>query len=188
MKPIDAHLRVATAADAERLSRFAAETFHDTFAPDNRPEDMAVYLATSFSPERQRAEIETPGSTIVLAEVEPAVSGTAADTMNRELVGYVRITDEAPPPCVTGDAPLYLERLYVSRAWHGRGVAQQLMNRTLELVRARGGRTLWLGVWERNPRAIAFYRKYGFTPVGHTTFVLGTDRQTDVVMVVPITH
>lgn len=172
------HVREATAADAEALSRFAAETFHDTFAKDNREEDMAQYLAASFSPARQQAEIEAAGSTLLLAEV-------ARDSA-RELVGYVRLTHEAPPACVTGDAPMYLERLYVARAWHGRGVAPLLMQHAFAVARERRAQTLWLGVWERNPRAIAFYRKYGFTAVGTTTFVLGSDHQTDVVMSVPV--
>jgi ribosomal protein S18 acetylase RimI-like enzyme len=67
----------------------------------------------------------------------------------------------------------------VARVWHGRGVAQALMDAVLDGARARGGRTLWLGVWERNPRAVAFYQRYGFHRVGEHTFRLGDDEQTD---------
>ena len=79
-----------------------------------------------------------------------------------------------------GLAPLLeLKRLYVTRAFHGRRVAQALMEAALELARTRGAKTMWLGVWERNPRAVAFYAKYGFARVGEHTFMLGGDAQTD---------
>ena len=80
-----------------------------------------------------------------------------------------------------------LKRLYVARAWHGRGVAQALMDAALDAARARGAQKLWLGVWERNPRAVAFYAKYGFVRVGEHTFVLGGDAQTDWLFVRPVT-
>ena len=82
--------------------------------------------------------------------------------------------------------PLELKRLYVARAWHGQGVAQALMEAALDAARARGAATLWLGVWERNPRAAAFYRKYGFERVGEHTFMLGADAQTDWLLVRPV--
>ena len=80
-----------------------------------------------------------------------------------------------------------LKRLYVARAWHGQGVAQALMDAALDTARARGAQTLWLGVWERNPRAVAFYAKYGFVRVGEHTFVLGGDAQTDWLFARPVT-
>ena len=90
------------------------------------------------------------------------------------------------PAAVQGPAPLELKRLYVARAWHGQGVAQALMDAVLDAARASGARTLWLGVWERNPRAAAFYAKYGFTRVGEHTFVLGADAQTDWLLARPV--
>jgi ribosomal protein S18 acetylase RimI-like enzyme len=91
-----------------------------------------------------------------------------------------------PPAAVGGPAPLELKRLYVARAWHGRGVAQALMNAALDAARARSAGTLWLGVWERNPRAVRFYEKYGFARVGEHTFVLGADAQTDWILARPL--
>jgi len=74
-------------------------------------------------------------------------------------------------------------RFCVDRPWHGRGLAQTLMAATADTARAAGGSTLWLGVWERNGRAIAFYRKCGFEDVGTHSFVLGDDHQRDRVLV-----
>ena len=89
----------------------------------------------------------------------------------------------APPACVAGEAPIELQRFYVDRAWHGRGIAQRVMAAARDAARQLGGRTFWLGVWERNPRAIAFYEKCGFRDVGSHAFRLGGDLQTDRIMV-----
>jgi ribosomal protein S18 acetylase RimI-like enzyme len=84
------------------------------------------------------------------------------------------------------DAPVELVRFYVVRDWHGRGVAQRLMDACVAEARRRGGRTLWLAVWQENPRAIAFYRKAGFRLAGTTTFRLGSQVQDDDVMAMTI--
>ena len=165
-------IRPATSRDAASLSRLGAITFRETFEGQNTPEDMARYLAEAFAPERQAAEIADPTSVVLLAE-------HAGDSTEPELVGYAHLVLGDPPAAVKGPSPLELKRLYVARAWHGRRVAQALMDAAITAARARGARTLWLGVWERNPRAIAFYEKYGFTRVGEHTFLLGADAQTD---------
>jgi ribosomal protein S18 acetylase RimI-like enzyme len=172
-------IRPATVADAPRLSRLAVTTFRDTFERENTPEDMARYLAETFTPEQQAAEITDPSGTILLAEFRGA-SGEA------ELVGYAHLVAGPAPAAVQGPAPLELKRLYVARAWHGQGVAQALMDAVLTVAHARGAEALWLGVWERNPRAVAFYHKYGFTRVGEHTFMLGTDAQTDWLLARPL--
>ena len=168
-------IRPATVTDAERLSRFGAATFRETFADDNSPDDMARYLAEAFSPERQAAEITDPVGTVLLAERHEPHGDTG-------LLGYVHLVSGKAPAAVHGPSPLELKRLYVARAFHGLGVAQSLMDAALDAARARGAMTLWLGVWERNSRALGFYYKYGFTRVGEHTFVLGDDRQTDWVL------
>jgi GNAT superfamily N-acetyltransferase len=140
---------------------------------------MAHYLSETFTPERQAAEIADPAGAVLLAERRGA-SGDA------ELVGYAHLVSGPAPAAVRGPAPMELRRLYVARAWHGQRVAQALMDAALDTARARGAGTLWLGVWERNPRAAAFYAKYGFTRVGEQRFVLGTDVQTDWLLARPL--
>jgi diamine N-acetyltransferase len=165
-------IRPATASDAPALSRLGATTFRETFEGENTSEDMARYLADAFRPEQQAAEIADPASAVLLAEHE-------GEHGEAELVGYAHLVAGPSPESVSGPAPLELKRLYVARAWHGRRVAQQLMDAAIDAARGRGAQTLWLGVWERNPRAVAFYVKYGFTRVGEHRFVLGADAQTD---------
>jgi ribosomal protein S18 acetylase RimI-like enzyme len=167
-------IRPGTITDAAVLAEFAATTFREAFGADNRPEDLALHLARSYGPRQQGAEL-----------ADPAISTLLAEDADR-LAGYAQVRPGVPPPCVAADGSLELWRFYVGQPWHGRGVAQALMARVVAVARARGARTLWLGVWERNPRAQAFYRKVGFEWVGGQTFLVGTDAQTDHIMAVPL--
>jgi ribosomal protein S18 acetylase RimI-like enzyme len=168
--PVSITIRRAGVADAHWLAELAERTFRDTFSASNTPEDMAHYVAEHFGTARQAAELADSSFTTLLAEAD----GRPA--------GYVQLVRGAPPPGVRGPEPLEIHRFYVDRPWHGRGVAQDLMRAADAAARADGARTLWLGVWERNSRAIAFYRKCGFQDAGAQTFVLGSDHQRDLVL------
>jgi RimJ/RimL family protein N-acetyltransferase len=164
-----AAIRPASSRDAHRLSAFARRMFQETFAAQNTPEDMNVYLSSAFNDARQLSEIEDTDTITLLAE-----NGAT-------LVGYAQLRRSEPPRCVPDRHAIELVRFYVDRALHGRGLAHRLMQATLEAASARAG-TMWLGVWERNARAIAFYEKWDFVDVGSHAFVLGSDRQTDRIM------
>ena len=168
-------IRPATRADAPVLAAFGERTFRDAFGADNRPEDVETYVRATYSAERQDAEIEDPTRVTLLAERDGVLAGYA----------QLRAGAEAPSS-VSGPAPMELLRFYVDRTWHGHGVAHTMMDAVIEAAEARGARTLWLGVWERNPRAIAFYGKRGFRDVGCQPFKLGGDDQTDRVMARPL--
>jgi diamine N-acetyltransferase len=163
-------IRRAVPGDAAALAELGARTFRDAFEADNTPDDMALYLASSYGPELQSAELRNAGIVTLLAEGE-----------NR-LAGYSQLREGPAPDCIGGPRPIELWRFYVERAWQGRGVAQTLMAATIEAAAARGAGTVWLSVWERNHRAQAFYRKCGFEDRGERAFILGNDRQTDRVM------
>ena len=162
-------------ADAERLAAFAARTFTDTYAAHNTPEDMRDYLARAFGVEQQSKELADPAMLTVIGEADG------------ELVGYAQLKRGKGPAIVSSERAVEIYRFYVDRPAHGTGVAQRLMAAALEAAKDLGGEVAWLGVWERNPRAIAFYMKSGFRDVGTQIFQLGSDRQTDRVLVVPIT-
>lgn len=131
---------------------------------------MAAHLAARYGARQQGAEIADPDGVTLLVE------------SSGRLIGYSQVRRSAPPEAVRGEAPVEIRRFYVDRPWHGRGVAQRLMAAARDAARDLGGRTLWLNVWERNPRAIAFYARHGFRDVGAVDFWLGSDRQTDRVM------
>lgn len=166
----DVTIRRANREDASLLADLGARTFAQTFATDNTPEDIAAYIAASFNLAQQTAELADPASTFFIAEVE----GFAA--------GYAKLHVGEPEEGVDGTKPVELVRLYVSGEWLGRGVGEMLMRACVNHARQAGHNTIWLGVWERNDRAQAFYRKWNFRAVGEHVFQLGADPQKDILM------
>jgi GNAT superfamily N-acetyltransferase len=162
-------IRTATVADARVVSAFGRRSFHDTFATQNTPQDMEQYLREHFSESVQAAELADSNTVTLVAEAEA------------QIVGYAQLRKTVPPPCVDGRDPIELIRFYVDRRWHGHGMAQSLM-RAVDAHASPVAATVWLGVWEKNARAIAFYRKCGFVDVGSHVFMLGQDRQIDRIM------
>lgn len=164
-------IRHATAQDAAALAEFGARTFSETFAAENTADDMRLHLASAWSPALQLAEIEDPELDTLLA-----FSSQGA------LAAFAQLRADYAPAAVPTERAFEIKRFYVDRPWHGSGLARELMSAVEALARRRDARELWLGVWERNPRAQAFYRKCGFEKVGKQIFVVGTDPQTDHVM------
>lgn len=163
--------RPARPDEAALLSELAASTFRETFEDANAPEDFAVYMTAAFAETIQRAELEDPATTVFFAE-------RAGDTL-----GYVMLRERAAPSVVGMEDALEIARLYARKRALGSGVGAALMQRALAEAAGRGKDAVWLGVWERNGRAIAFYESWGFHRCGTQPFVLGTDVQTDLIMV-----
>ena len=172
--PAEITIRPATPADNILLAELGARTFFDTFAPDNTPEDMAAYLAASFSPEIQAQKLADPATTFLIAEIDQTP------------VGYTQLRLGAPPVSDSGQRPIEIVRIYADKAWLGQGVGAALMSAGLTLARQNNCDTIWLDVWEKNPRAIAFYQKWGFAVVGLQPFQLGNDLQQDLIMLRPV--
>jgi diamine N-acetyltransferase len=170
----DLTIRYANLDDASLLTELGARTFSEAFAAENTSEDMADYLASSFNLRQQTAELSDPVVTCLIAEID----GVAA--------GYAQLRAGEPEAGIKGARPVELVRLYVSREWLGRGVGEALMRACLDEARRAGHETIWLGVWEQNGRARAFYRKWDFDVVGEHIFQLGSDSQTDILMERPV--
>jgi diamine N-acetyltransferase len=163
-------IRQATTSDAALFTALAESTFVDTFGADNTPEDMALYLADAFGEDIQRGELGDVRNTVLLVERGGA------------LVGYAMLREDNAPECVADRKAIEIARLYAVSHVIGKGIGAALMQRCFDVAAERGRRTIWLGVWEHNPRAIAFYQKWGFVDAGAKAFVLGRDHQTDRVM------
>ena len=163
-------IRRATQTDAQLLADLGAQTFYDTFAADNTTKDMTAYLASSFSPALQAAELADANTRFLIAEIDGAA------------VGYAKLQSNPSPPSVTGSNPIELCRLYVSHGVIGSGVGASLMQACIDEAKAEGYKTMWLGVWERNERAQKFYERWGFQVAGEQNFQLGSDAQKDWVM------
>lgn len=167
-------IRPASFADAQMLKELAVRTFHDAFAETNSAENMEVYMSKAFSLERIREELADPQARFLIAEVE----GDPA--------GYAKLSAGEPPECVRLRPTQEIVRLYVEQRFHGTGVARTLMEACLEEAARAGCRGVYLGVWEHNPRAQRFYRKFGFEVVGEHGFQMGHEAQIDLWMERPL--
>jgi ribosomal protein S18 acetylase RimI-like enzyme len=183
MSAPDFTLRLATANDAAALSTFATRLFVETFGKDNTPDDMERYIRASFSTGLQAQEIAEPGAVVLLAFAAPP---SPELRLVPNLAAYAHLGCSEVPAEIGDAEAVELKRFYVAKEWQGSGLATTLMREIMQHARASGARTLWLGVWEHNARAIAFYRKHGFRAAGSHEFLLGNDRQTDLLMTVPL--
>ncbi len=166
----DVVIRRGLVSDAEQLATFAASTFLEAFRDGTGADDMQAHLASTYRPDIQARELADPTVITWLA-----VQGA-------RIVAYAQVRRTAvSPPCVVQPDALEVQRFYVDRSVRGTGLALLLMEHALDAARELGGRHAWLGVWERNERAMAFYRKAGFAEIGSTYYVVGADRQTDLV-------
>jgi diamine N-acetyltransferase len=168
-------IRRATTGDAAALAEFCTRTFRETYEAFNTEADMALHLRTHFTEEIQRGEIADPDAAMLIAEHQGA------------LAAYAKLRRGTGPACVHANRPVEVQRFYVDRPWQGRGLAYRVMEVARQTAVAFGADVLWLGVWERNPRGIAFYSKCGFVEVGAWTFTLGADVQRDRVLQRPAT-
>jgi ribosomal protein S18 acetylase RimI-like enzyme len=163
-------IRYATPSDANALAKLAETTFRDTFASTNSIEDLNLHCQAKYGEAIQLAEIKSSDMTALLCEADGA------------LIAYSQLRWHPAPACVSAIRPGEIQRFYVDDAWHGKGIAQELMKRCFMELKQRNSDFAWLGVWERNPKAIAFYKKFGFIEIGSHVFPLGTDPQRDIIM------
>lgn len=168
----DVSIRPARPDEAAALASFARASFVAAFADQNNPADMDAYVTAAFSDAQIGRELADPSNTFLLAFLPDRAAPA----------GYAKLRSGTPDPSVRGALPVELERLYVEPQRIGHGLGGALMQATLDEATTRGYQTLWLGVWEHNLRARAFYERWGFARVGSHVFRLGTDDQTDLIM------
>ena len=158
-------------ADTNLLAVIGWQSFEEAFGAANTPENMASFLATTFTPEIIAQELAEPAHQFYIAETEGQVAG------------YIKLNCPSPDKRVPYEPVLKICRLYLLREYMGFGFGDQLMQFSLEKAKLLGCRAVWLTVWEHNPRAISFYHKWGFTQVSTDDFILGEDVQLDYLMV-----
>ncbi|MFN8177805.1 MAG: GNAT family N-acetyltransferase [bacterium] len=163
-------IRPATVADVDVLTNLAARTYRDAYASNHDPDQLERHIASNFTPARIRAEVGDPLCTVLLA------------LARGEPVGYALLRRVPPPACVRSVSSIELSRIYLVQQMIGRGCGSALMQACLEEARRSGRETIWLGVWEENARALAFYEKWGFERVGTQEFVFGGTAYEDLVM------
>jgi ribosomal protein S18 acetylase RimI-like enzyme len=163
-------IRTATKEDATLVADLSRQTFYDTFAPENSKADMDKFMNQQFTRGKLMLEVGTSDNTFLLAYYE------------KEIAGYVKLRESRPPKSLQYDQALEIARLYAVTGLIGKGVGSYLMQVSLDVAREKGKEAVWLGVWEKNARAISFYTKWGFQKFDDTYFLLGDDMQRDWLM------
>lgn len=163
-------IRFATGEDAELIADMSRQTFYDTFASQNSVEDMNKFLNEQFTREALIKEVSTKDNIFLLAYDQ------------EEPVGYARLRENNNPPSLGSTNAIELARIYATSNSIGKGVGKALMEKCIGLAEKGKKDFIWLGVWEKNQRAIDFYTKWGFEKFADHDFVLGNDVQKDWLM------
>jgi diamine N-acetyltransferase len=154
--------------EASLLAEIGARSFYDAFIDKTRSEDMADYLAKNFAVDKCQAELAREHSYFFFGVLDGCP------------VGYFHLVAGERPDCISSVTAVELKRIYLLQKFIGQGFGAALINTAVEVARQNGFSGMWLSVWEENPRAIEFYRKWGFCEVGKAGFLVGNDLQQDL--------
>jgi diamine N-acetyltransferase len=157
-------------ADISDLQEIARQTFFETFAYHNTADDMQKYLDNNLSTDKLKSELADTNSQFYFA------------IQYNKVIGYLKINFGQAQTELKDKSSLEIERIYVLKEFHGKKVGQVLYNKAIEIAKQKYADYVWLGVWEKNLRAIKFYEKNGFVAFDKHIFKLGNDEQTDIMM------
>lgn len=163
-------IQKVTLSEIADLQTIGKQTFHETFSAANTEENMINYLEEGFSIEKLRSELNDTNTEFYFAVLDDRV------------IGYLKLNMGKSQTELKDEKAIEIERIYVLNEFHGKNVGQLLYNKAIQQAEANNADYIWLGVWEENPRAIAFYTKNGFEAFGQHVFKLGKDEQTDIIM------
>lgn len=163
-------IRKALLSDIDQLQKIGRQTFEETFSESNSEANMKNYLENGFSKEKINTELNDENSEFHFA------------TLDDKVIGYLKINFGASQTELKDNNALEIERIYVLKEFHGKSIGQLLYNKAIQTAKQKNVEYVWLGVWEKNPRAIRFYKKNGFIEFDKHIFRLGTDEQTDIMM------
>jgi len=164
-------IRRGTKNDLPLLTGLSVRSFREAFESFYKAEDFDAFLRDAYNPEKLGRELADPACTFLFASV------------GGEPLGYALVRQGPPEPCVKGPDPIELVRIYALQKAVGKGLGSALMEACIGVAKEKGARTLWLGVWEQNPRALAFYSRLGFVDVGFHHFQIGSQVDIDRILV-----
>jgi ribosomal protein S18 acetylase RimI-like enzyme len=170
------HLKQIFLSQLPELQKLGRQTFAETFGEKNSKEDLDAYLEESFNTAQLHKELSDPDSQFFIAYD------------HEQAIGYLKINTGAAQTEQKLDNALEIQRIYVRKKYFGKAVGQLLFNKAVQVAKEKKVDTIWLGVWEKNVRAIQFYKKNGFVEFDKHIFQLGNDPQTDLLMSVAITN
>jgi len=153
-----------------QLQALGKATFQETFAEENSAENMEKYLEEGFSVDKLTAELNNKEVEFYFAEID------------NNPVGYLKINVGNAQTEMQDTSAIEIERIYVLKTYHGKQVGKFLLEKAFQIAHLHHAQYIWLGVWEKNGRAIQFYKKNGFEAFDQHIFMLGDDKQTDILM------
>ena len=156
--------------DLEILQEISIETFNDTFKNQNSPENMKAYLDRAFNTKQLEEELSNRSSQFFFVY------------FNEEVAGYLKVNTNEAQSEEMGDESLEIERIYIKNKFQKHGIGKYLLNKAVEIAMEHNKKKIWLGVWERNENALAFYKKMGFVYADSHSFYMGEEEQTDFIM------
>jgi ribosomal protein S18 acetylase RimI-like enzyme len=163
-------IRKATLNDISVLQKISIQTFTETFAAVNTPENINSYITEKLNIEQLSKELKHPSSEFFIA------------ILNDEVVGYLKLNSGEAQTEPQDYNALEIHRIYVLQTYHGKNIGQQLLDFALQMGHHKQASYIWLGVWEENHRALKFYKKNGFIEFDKHIFLMGDDQQTDLLM------
>lgn len=170
MMPPSITIKKVTTADIDTLLAISRETFYTAFSHLNDADDMDAYAAQSFTHQQLIKELNTPGSTFYFA------------LANDKVAGFVKLNTGNAQNEFKDQNSLEVERLYVLSSYQGKQIGRELLDFAFTHALNNYNEFIWLGVWEHNLNAIRLYERMGFNLCGSHDFMLGNDRQTDLLM------
>ncbi len=169
---ISCSCRLAHTGDLVDLVDLAVRSFIDTYGGENDEYDLDDYLSNSLTVAKLGEELEDINNEFLLVRSD----------QTDELIGYAKLSNGSCHSSVIGKAAIEIERIYVDNSVMSKGVGSVLMSYCLARAHSLACDVIWLGVWEKNPRAIQFYERWGFLTVGEHKFKLGSNIQNDFIM------
>ena len=154
-----------------KLVQLSVQTFEETFGHQNTKENMAWYFKTKMNSKQLKKELQYPNSDFYWI------------LFQKKIIGYLKLNfNDAQTEVVNFEDSFEIQRIYILSNFQGKGLGQDVLSKVILLGKNKGYTFLWLGVWEQNKDAIAFYTKKGFKIFEKHVFQLGTDSQTDLLM------
>ncbi|MBC7695554.1 MAG: GNAT family N-acetyltransferase [Burkholderiales bacterium] len=156
--------------DLESLRQISIQTFTETFSEHNTESNMKEYITECLNTDKLKQELQTIGSSFYFA------------LLGQQIIGYLKLNTAKAQTEHHSEDGFEIERIYVLKAFHGKQIGKILFEKAKSIALEKQYKTIWLGVWEKNTKAIAFYTRQGFTQFDHHLFKLGNDKQTDILM------
>jgi diamine N-acetyltransferase len=164
------NIKKCTIDDTLKLQQISYETFNETFKNQNSPENMNAYLERAFNLKKLEKELSNISSQFFFVY------------FNNEVAGYLKVNTDDDQSEEMGDESLEIERIYIKNKFQKHGLGKYLLNKAMEIAMERNKKKIWLGVWEKNENAIAFYKRMGFVQTGAHSFYMGDEEQMDFIM------